>query len=118
MIDEVKMSGSTYAKSPARFEAGTPPIAQAVGLGSAIEYLNRIGMDRIENYEHELGSYLYRRLDEVEGITILGPRPDPAMGGRDRVALCSFVADGVHASDLSAFLDVEGVAVRAGRVCF
>ena len=112
MIDQVYMDHSTYAQSPARFEAGTPPIAQAVGLGAAIDYLNNIGMERIHDYELELGQYLRRRLEHVEGVTVLGP---PV--GVDRAALCAFVCDGVHPSDLSTFLDGEGVAIRAGHHC-
>lgn len=112
MIRDVYMEHSTYADAPARFEAGTPPIAQAVGLGAAIDYLERIGMERIHDYELELGNYLRRRLEEVEGITVLGPGV-----GIERAALCAFVADDVHPSDLSTFLDVEGVAIRAGHHC-
>ncbi|KAL7485436.1 hypothetical protein ACHAW6_011027 [Cyclotella cf. meneghiniana] len=112
MIDEVHMTHSTYASAPARFEAGTPPIAQAVGLGSAVDYLSAIGMERIHDYELELGRYLHRRLGQVPGVTVLGP---PV--GVDRAALCAFVCDGVHPSDLSTFLDGEGVAIRAGHHC-
>ena len=112
MIDQVYMDYSTYAPSPARFEAGTPPIAQAVGLGAAIDYLNNIGMERIHAYELELGQYLYKRLSEIEGVTVLGPQD-----GVERAALCAFVCDGVHPSDLSTFLDGEGVAIRAGHHC-
>lgn len=112
MIDEVTMEGSTYAVAPARFEAGTPAIAQAVGMAAALEYLMDIGMERIHDYEKELGGYLFRRLSEVEGVTILGPKD-----GEKRGALASFVCDGVHPSDLSTFLDMEGVAVRAGHHC-
>jgi cysteine desulfurase/selenocysteine lyase len=112
MIDQVYMDHSTYALSPARFEAGTPPIAQAVGLGAAIDYLDGIGMERIHKYELELGQYLHRRLEEVKGVTVMGP---PV--GTDRAALCAFVCEGVHPSDLSTFLDGEGVAIRAGHHC-
>ena len=112
MIDEVYMDHSTYAPAPARFEAGTPAIAQAIGLGAAIDYLNDIGMDRIHNYEVELAEYLRRRLEDVKGVTVLGP---PV--GEERAALCAFVSDAVHPSDLGTFLDVEGVAIRAGHHC-
>ena len=112
MIDQVSLEGVTYAAAPARFEAGTPPIGQAVGLGAAIKYLQEIGMDKIEAYEHELASYLYKRLSGVDGVTVLGP-PE----GSQRAAVCAFVADGVHPSDLSTFLDMEGVAIRAGHHC-
>lgn len=112
MIDEVRMDRSSYAPAPARFEAGTPAIAQAVGLGAAVDYLNSIGMGRIHDYEAEIGSYLRRRLEGVDGVTVLGPGP-----GEERAALCAFVTDSVHPSDLSTFLDVEGVAIRAGHHC-
>lgn len=112
MIDQVTLDGCTFAQAPARFEAGTPPIAQAVGLGAAIKYLEEIGMDKVEAYEHELADYLHRRLVEVAGVQVLGP---PV--GVDRAALCAFVVDGVHPSDLSTFLDIEGVAIRAGHHC-
>lgn len=112
MIDQVTLEGSTFAPAPARFEAGTPAIAQAIGLGSAVSYLNTIGMDRIEAYEHELADYMYKRLSEIDGVRVLGP---PA--GTTRAALCAFVCEQVHPSDLSTFLDMEGVAIRAGHHC-
>ncbi len=112
MIDEVYMDTSTYAASPARFEAGTPPIAQAIGLGAAIDYINGIGMERIHDYEIELGRYLRRRLEDVNGVTVLGPKV-----GIERAALCAFVSDVVHPSDLGTFLDLEGVAIRSGHHC-
>jgi cysteine desulfurase/selenocysteine lyase len=112
MIDHVTLESSTFAKAPARFEAGTPPIAQAVGLGAAIDYLENIGFDNIEAYEHELAAYLNKRLREVEGVNVLGP---PV--GKVRAAVCAFHVDGVHPSDLSTFLDMEGVAIRAGHHC-
>lgn len=112
MIDQVTLQKSTWQPAPARFEAGTPAIAQAVGLGVAMEYLTSIGMDKIEAYEHELGNYLFEQLNQVPGITILGPQD-----GTKRAALCAFVHESIHSSDLSSFLDIEGVAVRAGHHC-
>ena len=112
MIDQVTMEESTFAPAPARFEAGTPPIAQAVGLGSAIKYLQKIGMDKVEAYEHEIADYLHKRLSEVDRVHVLGP---PV--GTERAALCAFYVDDVHPSDLSTFLDMEGVAIRAGHHC-
>jgi cysteine desulfurase/selenocysteine lyase len=110
MIDEVRLDGSTYALAPGRFEAGTPNIAQAIGLGAAIRYLRQVGMDKIEAYEHELGEYLYKRISECDGIAVLGPKTN-------RAALCAFFCEDVHPSDLSTFLDVEGIAIRAGHHC-
>lgn len=112
MIDQVTMEESTFALAPARFEAGTPPIAQAVGLGASIKYLEKIGMDKVAAYEHEIAGYLHKRLSHVEKLHVLGP---PV--GTERAALCSFYVDGVHPSDLSTFLDMEGVAIRAGHHC-
>lgn len=112
MIDQVALTGSTWQPAPARFEAGTPAIAQAIGLGAAIDYLTAIGMDEINAYEHELADYLYNKLSSVKGITIFGPK-DSAK----RAALCAFSHDTVHSSDLSTFLDMEGIAIRAGHHC-
>jgi cysteine desulfurase/selenocysteine lyase len=112
MIDQVTLEGSTWQDSPARFEAGTPAIAQAIGLGAAIDYLNAIGMDEIEAYEHELAEYLYERLAAVPGIEILGPT-----NPKQRAALCAFHHEQVHPSDLSTFLDMDGIAIRAGHHC-
>lgn len=116
MIQDVYLTHSTYAPSPGRFEAGTPPIAQAVGLGAACDYLLDTvgGMARIHDYELELGNYLLQRMLEVEGITILGETDN---SDNSRSAIVSFVCDKVHPSDLSTFLDHEGVAVRAGHHC-
>ena len=110
MIDQVTLEGSTWLPSPSRFEAGTPPIAQAVGLGAAIDYLEAAGFDEIEQYEHELGEYLYEKLAEVPGLRVFGPT-------KDRAPLAAFWHENVHPSDLSSFLDMEGVAVRAGHHC-
>jgi cysteine desulfurase / selenocysteine lyase len=112
MIDQVTLTGSTWQLSPGRFEAGTPAIAEAIGLGAAIDYLTQIGMDEINAYEHELGEYLYEQLSSIPGITILGP-----VDAKRRAALCAFSHATVHPSDLSTFLDIEGVAVRSGHHC-
>ena len=112
MIDHVTLEGATYAKAPARFEAGTPAIAQAVGLGAAINYLKNIGMDKIQTYENEISTYMHKRLNEVKGVNVLGPPVDV-----ERAALCAFWVDNVHPSDLSTFLDMDGVAIRAGHHC-
>jgi len=111
MIDQVYLTHSTYADVPARFEAGTPQIAQAIGLGAALEYLMAIGMDRISAYEHELAEYLHIRMAEIPSLRIFGPSP------KMRGALVAFVSEKVHPSDLSTFLDIEGVAIRAGHHC-
>jgi len=111
MIRDVKMSGSTWADLPHKFEAGTPPIAQAIGLGAAVEYLTGIGMAWVHEHEQELLAYAYPRLGEIEGLRILGPGPTRRSG------LISFILDDVHPHDLAAVLDQAGVAVRAGHHC-
>jgi len=115
MIDDVFFEHSTFAPPPARFEAGTPAIAQVVGLGAAVDYLQGIGMANIERHERALCRRLFDRLAEVPGLRVYGPAPDADGGGRN--ALAAFNVGGVHASDLAFFLDQEGVAVRAGHHC-
>lgn len=124
MILEVSLEGSTYAPAPGRFEAGTPPIAQAVGLGAACDYLSdRVegGMERIRRYETAVGTYLRRRLEETDGVEVLGPRVADVGhdddDGLELSATVAFVCPEVHPSDLGTFLDAEGVAVRAGHHC-
>jgi len=114
MIDEVTLKGTTFAPPPGRFEAGTPAITQAIGLGAACDYLSDLGMERVEAYERELGQRLYEKLSAIDGLRIYGPPPS-VKGGR--AALCAFNIDGIHASDLATFLDTEGFAVRAGHHC-
>lgn len=110
MISTVTEDSVTYEVPPHRFEAGTPPIVQAIGLGAALDYIENIGRDRIAAHEHDLCSYAQARLSEVDGLTIYGT----AAG---KGAIVSFNLDGVHAHDVSAILDREGVAVRAGTHC-
>ncbi|MGC3993806.1 MAG: cysteine desulfurase [Propionicimonas sp.] len=117
MIEIVRMSGSTFAKPPARFEAGTPPIAQAVGLGAAIDYLNALGMDAVAAHEQELTAYALARLQEVEGVAILGPTEAVDRGGA--IAFTLTTPDGleVHPHDVMQLLDSRGIAVRGGHHC-
>ena len=112
MIEVVRMEGSTYAPPPHRFEAGTPPIAQAVGLGAAIDYLNRIGMDALAAHETEITAHMLDGLGALDGVHILGPAEAVDRGGA-----VSFVVDGVHPHDLMQLLDSRGVAVRGGHHC-
>lgn len=86
------------------------PISEAIGLGAAVEYLSHLGMNRIATYEHEIGKYMYKRMKEIPGIRLLGPSDQ-------RTSIVAFVVDGVHPSDLSTFLDMEGIAIRAGHHC-
>jgi cysteine desulfurase/selenocysteine lyase len=112
MIETVTMAKSTYAHPPHKFEAGTPPIVQAVGLGAALDYLSAIGMDKIAAHEQAITSYALSRLTEVSGVTILGPTEAVDRGGA-----ISFELDGVHPHDVSQVLDSLGIAVRAGHHC-
>ena len=111
MIREVKMSGSKWNSLPYKFEAGTPAIAEAIGLGAAVEYLEGVGMDWVHAQEQALVAYAFARLREIEGLRILGPEPEA------RAGLAAFTLGDIHPHDLSAILDQEGVAVRAGHHC-
>ncbi len=112
MIARVERDFSTWAELPLKFEAGTSPIAEAVGLGVAIDYLAEIGMERVRAHELELTAYALERLPEVEGITLFGP-PDP--DGRGGVV--SFALEGMHPHDISELCGREGVCIRAGHHC-
>lgn len=112
MIETVTMERSTYAPPPARFEAGTPPIVQAVGLGAAVDYLESIGMDAIAQHEHDITAYALERLQTVGGLTIVGPTEAVERGGA-----ISFEVEGIHPHDVSQLLDSQGIAVRAGHHC-
>ncbi|HSE55435.1 MAG TPA: cysteine desulfurase [Nocardioidaceae bacterium] len=112
MIDTVTMEASTYAQLPHKFEAGTPPIAEAVGLGAAIDYLNGLGMPAIAAHEQQITAYALRRLAEIDGVRIIGPA-EPV----DRGGAVSFVLDGVHPHDVGQVLDQQGIAVRVGHHC-
>ncbi|HET6752946.1 MAG TPA: cysteine desulfurase [Jiangellaceae bacterium] len=112
MIETVDMTGSTFAPIPHKFEAGTPPIAQAVGLGAAIDYLSALGMENVAAHEHALTTYALHRLGEIEGVRFIGPRLPISRGGT-----VSFTLDGVHPHDVGQLLDEHGVAVRVGHHC-
>jgi len=111
MINRVYEDHFTPAELPAKFEAGTPPIAPAIALGAAIDYLNAIGIDAVARHEHELCRYAYARLQEIDGLRILGPPPE------HRAGLVSFVLPQPHAHDVAQLLDQQGIAVRAGHHC-
>jgi len=112
MIETVTMERSTYAAPPARFEAGTPPIAQAIGLGAAVDYLTSVGMHNVARHERAITQYALERLQDVDGLAVIGPR-EPV----DRGGAVSFTLEGVHPHDVSQLLDSRGVAVRAGHHC-
>ena len=110
MIMQVTLEKTTYAKPPARFEAGTPPITQVIGLGAAIDYLNEIGMDKIADYENALLEYGTRLFKEIEGVRIIG-------NARSKASIISFFSDSAHPHDMVHFLDQDGIACRGGHHC-
>jgi cysteine desulfurase/selenocysteine lyase len=111
MIRAVRFEETTWGEVPAKFEAGTQPIAEAVGFGAAADYLSAIGLDAVEQHEHELASYALDRLAELPGVTVYGPPADR------RAGIVSFNVDGIHPHDVAQVLDLEGVAIRAGHHC-
>ena len=112
MIETVRMEGSTYAGIPHKFEAGTPPIVEAVGLGAAVDYLGHIGMGAVHAHEQAITAYALEGLATVPGLTVLGPLDAASRGGA-----ISFEIDGVHPHDVAQVLDSRGIAVRAGHHC-
>ena len=110
MIDDVEIEVSTYAPPPARFEAGTPPIAECIGLGAAIDYVQSIGMSAIRDHEQDLLRYGMQKLSAVEGLNFIG-----TAAGKSGVI--SFTLDDVHPHDISTLIDFDGVAIRAGHHC-
>jgi cysteine desulfurase / selenocysteine lyase len=112
MIREVTLQATTYADIPARFEAGTPAIGEAIALGEAVDFLSGLGMAKVFAHEQQLAGYALERLSEVEGLRVYGPQTLDQRGGT-----LSFTLDGVHPHDIAAVLDGEGIAVRAGHHC-
>jgi cysteine desulfurase / selenocysteine lyase len=111
MIRAVRFEETTWGEVPAKFEAGTQPIAEAVGFGAAADYLSAIGLDAIERHEHELAAYALDRLGEIPGVALYGPPADR------RAGIVSFNVEGIHPHDVAQVLDLEGVAIRAGHHC-
>jgi cysteine desulfurase / selenocysteine lyase len=111
MIRSVKADKTTWGELPHKFEAGTAPMAEAVGFGAAIDYLTAIGFEAIARHEHELVAYALEQLADVPGITLYGPPPER------RAGIVSFNVDGIHPHDVAQILDLEGVAIRAGHHC-
>jgi cysteine desulfurase/selenocysteine lyase len=110
MIDRVTIEQSTYADPPERFEAGTPPIAEAIGFAAAIDYVDAIGMDQIRNHEHDLITYAHQKLSAIDGVHLIGTAPGKS-------GVISFVMDCAHPHDISTIVDRAGVAIRAGHHC-
>jgi cysteine desulfurase / selenocysteine lyase len=111
MIRSVRFEETTWGELPYKFEAGTQPIAEAVGFGAAADYLNEIGLEAIEEHEHELAAYALGRLAEIPEVITYGPPPDR------RAGIVSFNVEGIHPHDVAQVLDSEGVAIRAGHHC-
>ena len=111
-IETVTMGGTTFAPPPARFEGGTPPITQAIGLGAAVDYLTALGMDNVHRHEQEITAYALKALADVPGVRIFGPATPEGRGGT-----VSFEVDGVHPHDVGQILDDLGVEVRVGHHC-
>ena len=112
MIEMVYLDHSTYAQAPQRFEAGVPMVAQAVGLGAAVDYLQELGMDAVAAHEHHLTGYALDRLMEIPGVGIVGPTEN-----HERGSAISFTVAGIHPHDVGQILDSRGVAVRVGHHC-
>ena len=110
MIDVVSFEGTTWDDPPYRFEAGTPAFAQAIGLGAAIEYLEKIGMERVRAWDEHVLAYATERMSAVPGLRIVGTAPEKS-------GLVSFVIDGIHPLDVGTILDQEGIAIRVGQHC-
>ena len=111
MIERVYRDHATWGEPPAKFEAGTIPIAQAIALGTAVDYVQRLGYEAILAHEHRLLEYAHARLPEIPGLTIYGPAP------RHKGAIVSFTIEGAHPEDLANLLDRKGVFVRHGHHC-
>ena len=112
MIENVTMESATWAQAPKKFEAGVPNMAQAVGLGAALDYLTKIGMDNIHRHEVELTSYLLNGLSDIKDLRIIGPKTTDLRGGA-----VSFTLGDIHPHDLGQYLDSQGIAVRTGHHC-
>ncbi len=110
MIRNVTFEETTYAEPPAKFEAGTPNIADAIGLGAALDYVNRFGLPNIAKYEHELLQYATERLAGIDGLRLIGT-------AREKVGVISFVLRDRKTEEIGRLLDLEGIAVRAGHHC-
>jgi cysteine desulfurase/selenocysteine lyase len=111
MIRRVTLDGFSTNDAPYKFEAGTPAIAEAIGFGAAIDYLENLGMDRVHAHEQELIQYAMERLEEVPGVRVYGP------GAAAKGGVASFTFEGVHPHDVAQILDQDGIAVRAGHHC-
>jgi cysteine desulfurase/selenocysteine lyase len=112
MIEIVTMEKTTFAEPPQRFEAGTQMTSQVVGLGAAVEYLEGLGMSAVAAHEHDLTAYALEKLQEIDGLRIIGPTT-----AENRGSAVSFVVDGIHPHDLGQVLDDQGICIRVGHHC-
>ena len=110
MIKEVHLRETKWNDLPWRFEAGTPNIADVIGFGAAIDYLNKIGMDNVRAHEVELTKYATKELSAIKGVKLYGT-------AKDKGGVVSFSIDGVHPHDVATILDTEGIAIRSGHMC-
>jgi cysteine desulfurase/selenocysteine lyase len=110
MINEVSLDGATYASLPNKFEAGTPPLVEAYGLGVAIDYVQNIGMEKIELYEKMLTEYADEKMSKLDFVNTYSK-------SNKKTSIISFNLDDIHAHEVASFLDVQGIAVRAGHHC-
>jgi cysteine desulfurase / selenocysteine lyase len=117
MIEIVEMEASTYAPIPHKYEAGTPPIAEAVGLGAAVDYLTELGMENVAAHEREIVEYALDRLKAVEGLTLIGPQTAQDHGAAISFTLSSPALGAIHPHDVGQVLDEQGIAVRVGQHC-
>ena len=114
MIQDVSLYESSWADLPFKFEAGTPAIGEAIGMGAAISYLQSIGLDNIHSYEKQLTKQLFNNLEKIDGIKILGPHPDEQ---EDRACLATFYVKDIHSNDISELLDSRNICIRSGHHC-
>jgi len=110
MIEQVTLENTTYAKPPLRFEAGTPMIAQVMGLGAAIDYIQKLGLENIAKWEDQLLDYATEQLEKIPGLRIIGT-------AEKKTGIISFIHEEIHHLDLAVFLDLEGIAIRSGHHC-
>ncbi|MDN3507054.1 MAG: cysteine desulfurase [Simkaniaceae bacterium] len=110
MIETVTLAKTTFAKPPLKFEAGTPPIAQVIGLSAALDYIESLGFEHIQSHEHQLLTYATEKLQEIPNLKIIGT-------AKEKSGIISFVIEGIHHLDLGTLLDLEGIAIRTGHHC-
>jgi len=114
MIQDVSKEKSTWANLPHKFEAGTPAIAEAIGLSEALDYINKLGLSNIQNYEKELTEYLFEQLLSIKNLNIIGPNPNQ---DNKRASLASFHINNIHSNDIAEILDSKGICIRSGHHC-